>query len=602
MRNRKNSVKKSNNILTCLLAMSVMAITVFGLIIFSFLSEYSAVNILVLLILQPLVINFFLVILKENKNPLPAFVNNCQNEIFHDYNPKNFFKKYKFCRQWIKLTKKFKIKILKLYEILRSKQIAVVSILNAIFILSVNIYFWISIKRFYSYKNSIINPIVFSVIFLVFLVFEIWCQHIKKDNSALTHRHMVILTNLQNSIKNLKFLFLAATLISSMPLLNLWDLYKFFLFILITLFTTQTIVTVFWYSVRLIKHELITNPDIAFHFFNANKEDFDIVTYLEKNSGVTMRSLWSILLIKKALPYMCLISVAFLWFSTGIVQIQPNQRGALYRFGKMSPNIITPGIHITLPRPFDVVDVYDTENLKAITIGYTSENAIGDNLWTENHGGEENKLLLGGGNELVSINLRIEYKIEDLCDYLKCSNSPEKILESAAYEAITSKTISTNLETLLATDRVAFSKSFENDLVKRISRYNTGLKVASVIVESIHPPIEVAEIYQKIISAGIDAEKIILQAEARAAVTLGDATRTYDTDINIAKAKSYNNIAQAKFSVAEFMASLEADKSYGSAYRYYKYLDALRKAYSNANIVIIGEGIDSSNIYLGKLP
>ncbi len=47
------------------------------------------------------------------------------------------------------------------------------------------------------------------------------------------------------------------------------------------------------------------------------------------------------------------------------------------------------------------------------------------------------------------------------------------------------------------------------------------------------------------------------------------------------------------------MASVESDSP---DYRYYKYLEALQKAYEYPSLVIVGDGVDSSHLYLGKIP
>jgi hypothetical protein len=49
------------------------------------------------------------------------------------------------------------------------------------------------------------------------------------------------------------------------------------------------------------------------------------------------------------------------------------------------------------------------------------------------------------------------------------------------------------------------------------------------------------------------------------------------------------------------MASVAADNEYSDAYRYYKYIKAIASAYGGARLVIVGEGIDSSNIYFGNI-
>jgi regulator of protease activity HflC (stomatin/prohibitin superfamily) len=306
------------------------------------------------------------------------------------------------------------------------------------------------------------------------------------------------------------------------------------------------------------------------------------------------------MLIKKIVPFALAFSALVLWLSTGIVQIESYQQGALYRLGNLESDSLSPGMHLTLPWPLDRVEIYDTETVNEITIGYLATDAT-DNLWTEAHGNNEYKLLLGGGNELVSINLRIEYKIGDLGRFLKCSSSPAKLLESTAYETVTNKTINTDLDTLLATDRAEFSKSFEKELTKRIAKYNTGIEIVGVVIESIHPPVEVANIYQQIISAGIEAEKIVLDAQAQAGVTVSQAQSEHDRNINIATSESHKQIADAQSAVAEFTASVENDKNYGDGYRYYKYLEAIKKAYSGAKLIIVGDGIDSSSLYLGSV-
>jgi hypothetical protein len=72
------------------------------------------------------------------------------------------------------------------------------------------------------------------------------------------------------------------------------------------------------------------------------------------------------------------------------------------------------------------------------------------------------------------------------------------------------------------------------------------------------------------------------------------------SSIGSATAEHSSKVAAAKTEVAEFMAGVEAYKTYPSAYRYHKYLDALGKAYGDANLVIVGEGVDSSRIYFGS--
>jgi len=65
--------------------------------------------------------------------------------------------------------------------------------------------------------------------------------------------------------------------------------------------------------------------------------------------------------------------------------------------------------------------------------------------------------------------------------------------------------------------------------------------------------------------------------------------------------KGNDAVAAAKSSVAEFLASVEADRDNPVDYRYYKYMQAISKAYADARIVIVGNGVNEENIYIGSL-
>ena len=174
-------------------------------------------------------------------------------------------------------------------------------------------------------------------------------------------------------------------------------------------------------------------------------------------------------------------------------------------------------------------------------------------------------------------------------------------MSAASYEIVTARTITTDLDTMLSTDRAVFADSFREELKTYMARYNTGLEVVDVVLESIHPPVEVAEAYQALISAEIEADRLLIDAEAYRGDRLAWAWIDYDLNVAKATIEGKEALAAATGSVAEFLASVEADKAYPSDYRYYKYMQAVTKAYSGAKLVIVGDGINEGNIYIGSI-
>ncbi len=491
-----------------------------------------------------------------------------------------------------------------LWRILRNKVDAAktlryLSFLSAAAAFAVIQYFFaISLKAATSlYTVNYAYAVLLIALFLVFIVLDKWMLHNEDAGAYATALGCNIRSVL--ALARLALIFIIPAIF--IKLLGLYELQKYIVIAIAVIFYWSSLFTLLSYLARAVRHELANAPDIRIPtpFSGGSGRDMGIISYLEENTGITMRGLWSVKLIKKLIiPSLITVFLLF-WVSTGIVEIGAGQRGALYNFGNLHGTPLEPGLHLTLPWPFGKTVIYNTDAVSSITIGYRSDTS-GDNVWTQTHGSEEYELLLGGGEELVSINLCIEYRISDLNAYLVNCANPEAILEASAYELVADKTIVTDLNTLLSVDREAFAADFKTDLIEKISIRNTGLEVVSVVLESIHPPLGIADIYQQLVSAEINAATRIMYAESAAAVRILEAETSYNSTVSYATAEQLRKIAEARAEVAEFMASVAADNDFSDAYRYYKYLNAITKAYENANLIIVSSDIDQSRIYFGS--
>jgi regulator of protease activity HflC (stomatin/prohibitin superfamily) len=464
-----------------------------------------------------------------------------------------------------------------------------------------------------------LTPVALAALFVLYIVLDKWCKHVGAAVAATAKEgeepdpaeaaavfDRAVLNSLRGALSVARLAMLCTAAIVMLRLLKLvyWD--SAAVVIVTVLFAYELIFLAVSLAVRVIRRELETSPELSIPMPGLGGEDLGILAYLEKNTGITMRSLWSIRLVGRIVPYAAMSIVLLLWGFSGMVKIESNQQGALYRLGVLQTEPLEPGLHMTLPWPFDSVEVYDTNSVKQMTVGYISEENA-DNIWTESHGAEEYRLLLGDGKELVSINMRVEFVIEDLYAYLTNSAAPESLMQAAAYELITEKTIGTDLATLLTADRVAFVKDFEAELVRRAKEYGTGLGIVNIVLESIHPPVEIADIYQEIINSRIEAQQVVTTAEGAAKVTVIQAENNYGATIKDAEAKKIAEIAAEYAKVAEIEGHNAAYEKYGDAYEYYLRINALRDAYSKGQLVIDGsdsltqEDIKGILIMLGVL-
>lgn len=434
-------------------------------------------------------------------------------------------------------------------------------------------------------------------LFVVAIILDKLCKHTETKTTFAT----MLVRNARAFFALAKLIFAVTVLSLALVLLNIYDIQKYVIYVLAALFYYVSVMILFSLIVRFIRKEMSTAPGlvIILPFLNADIKELAVLSFLEENTGITLRSLWSIKYAKSILPYTLLIAALLFWVSTGIVYVESYQEAAVYRLGALQEETLDPGLHLTLPYPLEKADIYNTKTVNKMTIGYKSTENI-DNVWTEAHGDSEYKLLLGSGNELVSINLRVEYRINDLKQYVQTATDPERIVEAKAYELITDRTINTDLETMLSTNRETFATTFHQQLEEEVEKRALGVEIVNVIMESIHPPVDVAQVYQDFIGAEIDAERLILDAQAQAAVKRAEGDSTSREMINMAKTNDAQQRALANSEISEFMAALTASNSYPDEYAYYKYLNAICSAYQKAKLVIVGDGVDSGRLYFGS--
>lgn len=478
-------------------------------------------------------------------------------------------------------------------------------ILQIIFVVlsfaGIQIFFAIMLSRLTAKygKFSYLYPVVFVLLFVISIIIDKWIKHSEAKNQrteAFFHNSRVTFYLTRVSL-------LLLAIATTIKLLGFAELQTYLFYALIGIFYYATAFILISLIVAFIKKQLTENPKIIvpLPFAGKDKNDLSVLSFLENNTGITMRGLWSMKLIKQIVPYTVIAVAAIFWLSTGIVQVESYQEGALYRFGVLQDETLKPGIHLTLPAPIDKVEFYNTQSISKVSVGYVAKDDT-DNLWTETHGANEHILLLGDGKEAVSINLKVEYKINDLHAYVTKSGSPVSILEARAYELITQRVITTDLKTLLAIDKERFANDLENELKEKVKNDNIGLEVVDIRMESIHPPLgDAAKKYEEVITAEIAAREKVKNTQSLADVQIINAQTTKENLINAANAEYYTKVAAAESSVAEFMASVQADTASKDAYRYYKYLDALTQSYSNSTLILVGDGVDTTKFIFGGL-
>ncbi|WP_461246074.1 SPFH domain-containing protein [Treponema sp. R6D11] len=318
---------------------------------------------------------------------------------------------------------------------------------------------------------------------------------------------------------------------------------------------------------------------------------------------VSIKSLYTIRYTLKILPALLLALIFVLFFSTSIFVVQPHQQAAVYHFGKLDRSSIKDaGLHFKFPYPIDKTEIYDVRRVASMQIGYESTGTA-NFLWTQKHDIGEYMLLLGNGNEMVAVNLKILYVISDLYSYIKTCSNAEAVLSAAVYNALMTRTINTTLDSFLNVDRNFLSASVLDELSAFCESEKLGFSVVQVVIENIHPPVDIADVYQNVVSASVDKTTMITRAHTYAEVKVIEAAKQSKFAIDGARAMQYDRTSDAQKESAVFYAATEAYRISPGSYQLTKNLEVYQKIIKSNKVYAFSRGTENaiSKFIIGKV-
>ncbi|WP_461255761.1 SPFH domain-containing protein [Treponema sp. R80B11-R83G3] len=318
---------------------------------------------------------------------------------------------------------------------------------------------------------------------------------------------------------------------------------------------------------------------------------------------ISLKSLYTIRYTLKILPALALALIMVLFLSTIVFVVQPHQQAAIYHFGKLDRSSIKDsGLHFKFPWPVDKMEIYDVHRAASMQIGYESSGNA-NFLWTQKHDIGEYMLLLGNGNEMVAVNLKIIYVISDLYSYIKTCTNAEAVLAAAAYNALMTRTINTTLDSFLNEDRNSLSVSVLNELSDFCKSEKLGFSIIQVVIENIHPPVDIADVYQKVVSASVDKTTAITKAQSYAEAKVIDAAKQSKRSIDNARAMQYSRTSDAQKETAVFYAATDAYRISPGSYQLTKNLDVYQKIIRGNKVYVFSRGAENavSKFIIGKV-
>jgi membrane protease subunit HflK len=224
-----------------------------------------------------------------------------------------------------------------------------------------------------------------------------------------------------------------------------------------------------------------------------------------------------------------LIAVALLlaYLGSGIYAVSADQQAVVVRLGRVQESRVSSGVHWTWPAPIAHVYKLRVRETKRLMLGLEEAEPINRSQF------------LTGDRNVLNIRLVVQFAISDPAQYLFRTGDVGVVVSNAARGALAQVVAGRHVDDLLTTEKVAVQERVQTVAQAALSRYDCGVTLLGVVLDSIVPPDEVVDAFRLVASAREDSNRIVREAESYAngvvPIARGEAARMGE------EALTYNN-------------------------------------------------------------
>lgn len=282
-----------------------------------------------------------------------------------------------------------------------------------------------------------------------------------------------------------------------------------------------------------------------------------------------------------------------IYIGSGVFVVQEGQAGVVLQFGKYR-GTVEPGVHLRLPYPFETHEIVNVAQIRSVDIGRGS--AMSD-------ASAKNASVITRDGDIVDVRLAVQYQVKSVTEYLFHSADPDLSVTQAAQAAVREVVGARSTESLLGGHGDTLREPLMQAIQTALDRYQTGLAITGVTVQSIEPPPAVRSAYADVVRARQDRASAKADAQAYAGQILPGAKAQAQRAIDDAKAYAARVVSDAQGDAERFKEVYAQYAKAPAVVRERMYLETMRDIYAHSTKIFVSGKAGSSivNLSVDKL-
>lgn len=281
-----------------------------------------------------------------------------------------------------------------------------------------------------------------------------------------------------------------------------------------------------------------------------------------------------------------------LWFLSGIFIVQPDELGAVLRFGK-HVRTAQPGFNYHWPYPIETVLLPKALRVNAISVG----TRVVEEGSTVRRGGAltrpEESLMLTGDENIVDVDFTVLWRIkpDGVGNYLFNIQNPEGTVKAVAESAMREVIGRSNIQPILTGARSNIETAVHDLMQRTLDEYGSGIAIQQIQLQKVDPPTQVIDAFRDVQAARADLERAQNEAQTYANRVVPEARGRSAQILQSAEAYREQTVAEATGQTSRFLKIYEEYKKAPEVTRQRIYLETMERVFSGTDKIILDSGV-----------
>ena len=264
------------------------------------------------------------------------------------------------------------------------------------------------------------------------------------------------------------------------------------------------------------------------------------------------------------------------WAATGFYKVDQSQNGVVKRFGEYV-RVTDPGLHWHAPVPIETVTKVNVAENRQTTF---------------------KKIMLTQDENIVDIDLNVQFVVSDPIKFLFNVRAPEQTLKEVSQSAIREIVGKNKLDYIITDGRTDVASTTRDKIQETLNSYDVGIRVLTVNLVDANFPAEVNDAVQDAIRAREDKETSIFAAQTYANDIVPKARGEAGKRLEDANAYEAQEIANSQGEASRFDQLLIEFEKAPEVTRKRLYLETIEEVFGRTGKVIMDSEGSGNLIYL----